>query len=323
MMTLRILAVALLAVTSVPALGQNDWTVASTSPGATGMIGVTEDFLTMGTLWDPDGMDDCGQLFDVRCEWMVDHTGDDPEHMMNGVLAATLDGSMINQQAVFLSEEWSDLVSSGSTWWVTYAVHFIAVDPADIPTLRLRSRYLHNGIPQLVLNLVGLATTDHVQFRVAPLHIWTDSPEIGTQWEIELTAFRTQAGEPAMIWVDNIHITEGAEVLFDETFPVQPTSAPEPFGSALVPRLHVYPNPVRSDTKVDFRLSRPGFVDVRVLDVSGRMIRSLLSRRMAPGHHTVSWDGLNGRGMTAPGGVYLIRLEGGGDSAVQKVVKVD
>jgi hypothetical protein len=268
-------------------------------------------------------MDDCGQLFDIRCEWMIDHTGDDLEHMMNGVLAATLDGSMINQQAVFLSDEWSDLVSSPSVWWVTYDVHFVAVDPNDMPTLRLRSRYKHNGITQLVLNLVGLSTTDHVQFRVAPLHIWTETPETGTQWEIELTAFRTQAGEPAMIWVDNIHVTEGAEVLYDETFPAQPSSVESSSAMLGIGDLKIYPNPLQSATNVRFRVNGQQSIDVQVVDVSGRIIRSLLSGSLQQGRHTLLWDGLDDRGRRVSSGVYMIRLREGASSLQRKVIKID
>lgn len=323
MLSRRDLAIACALFTCTPALAQHEWTLESMSPGTSGFIGVSEDFLTMGDPWDPDSEDMCAQLYDVRCEWVTEHTGGDEGHAMNGVLAATLDGSSAPQQVVFLSDVWPDLVSSGSPWWVTYDAHFVGIDPADIPNLRWRSRYIHNGVTQLVLNLPGLATEDRVQFRVAPLHIWTETPETGTQWQIELTALRTQTGEPAMVWLDNIHITEGEDLLYDETFPVEQSSAPQPPAARLVTGLSVYPNPSFSSARIGFQLNREGFVDARVLDVTGRIVRSLLSRSMTSGRHLVSWDGLDAAGRDAPGGVYLIRLTSGGGSAVRKVVKID
>lgn len=209
-------------------LAQHAWTVEFESPGASGVVGVTEDSMVTGPPWDTDGIDDCPPLGDddVRCEWLSEHTFGDPAHAKNGVLAATLDGSISNQNVIFLSDVWSDTVNSGSIWWVDYDVHFIGVNPADLQNLRLTTRYQHGGVTFLTLNLLGLPGSVRVLHRVAPTHFWTDTPETGNQWRVQLTATRTVAGAPAMIWVDNIHVTEGATVHFDETFPVMDGEGP-------------------------------------------------------------------------------------------------
>jgi len=305
-----------------PAFGQNNWTIESTSPGASGFVGVSEDFMITGAPWDSDGVDDCEQVFDVRCEWMIDHTGDNGVHKANGVLAATLDGSEANQTAVFLSEEWTDDVVSGATWWVNYNVHLVAINAADIPNLRVRSRYMYNGVTQLVLNLVGLAGENRVQFRLAPQHVWTDSPESGNQWRLEITAIRTLTGEPAMIWVDDISVTEGGEILFAEDFPTQPSSVDIVPMDGLRLGLRTFPNPMSSQTSVRFRLDSPRRVNVQVLDVAGRVVRSLWAGRLAPGVHSLPWDGVGFTGEPVPSGVYFVRVASGADSWLTRTVKV-
>ena len=40
------------------------------------------------------------------------------------------------------------------------------------------------------------------------------------QWRLQLTLSRTGAGQPAMIWVDNITVKEGANFHFEEEFPL-------------------------------------------------------------------------------------------------------
>ena len=39
-------------------------------------------------------------------------------------------------------------------------------------------------------------------------------------WRLQLTLSRTGAGQPAMIWVDNITVKEGANFHFEEEFPL-------------------------------------------------------------------------------------------------------
>ncbi len=83
-----------------------------------------------------------------------------------------------------------------------------------------------------------------------------------------------------------------------------------------------YPNPFNPSTS--FSLTLPGFadVDIRVYDVSGREISTILSRTLAGGRYTVTWDGSTDRGEPAAGGIYFVRMHAGKYSAVRKVVLV-
>jgi hypothetical protein len=81
------------------------------------------------------------------------------------------------------------------------------------------------------------------------------------------------------------------------------------------------PNPFRGETRIRFGLAG-GSVDARlaVYDISGRRVRSLApSGGKASGGAT--WDGKDDRGRSLPSGVYLFRLETGGEVLTRKVVK--
>jgi hypothetical protein len=213
------IAASICVIPSAMAAAQNDWTIESTDPGVTAYVGATEDFLTAGLPWDTDGNEACPPNGDddIRCEWLADHINANAEHMANGVLATVMDGSS-SQSAVFLSDVWADTNNTGAVWWVNYDVHYIAIDPSEMTTLRVTSRYQHAGVTRLTLNLNGLPDADRVQFRDAPTHFWTDTPETGNSWRVQLTLRRTQPGDPAMIWVDNIRVFEMPQVLYDENF---------------------------------------------------------------------------------------------------------
>jgi len=69
-----------------------------------------------------------------------------------------------------------------------------------------------------------------------------------------------------------------------------------------------YPNPFNPATTVRYDLARPGHVEIAVFDLSGRLVRRLLSRTMTAGTHQVVWKGRDGRGRSAAAGVYFLRL---------------
>ena len=71
------------------------------------------------------------------------------------------------------------------------------------------------------------------------------------------------------------------------------------------------PNPFRPATTIRFDLPRPAPVTLRVFDVAGRTVRTLVGETMASGPHAVRWDGRNDRGGRASAGVYFYRLESG------------
>lgn len=79
------------------------------------------------------------------------------------------------------------------------------------------------------------------------------------------------------------------------------------------------PNPVLDVGQVDFGVSHPGAVMLRVLDVSGREVAVLAKGQFTPGVYHASWDGRGGV-RRAPAGVYLVELRTASERRVQRVV---
>ncbi|MBZ0269228.1 T9SS type A sorting domain-containing protein [bacterium] len=84
----------------------------------------------------------------------------------------------------------------------------------------------------------------------------------------------------------------------------------------------VAPNPFRPRTEITFALAAPGAVDLRVFDVTGRMVRSLTSRAFGPGSHRVGWDGRGADGRELAPGLYFVRLTTPESVETRKVVRV-
>lgn len=76
-------------------------------------------------------------------------------------------------------------------------------------------------------------------------------------------------------------------------------------------QLSNYPNPFNPATTIRVELGGRETVTLTVLDVRGRLVRTLIhDRQMHAGKHEIVWNGRDGSGLAAPSGVYLIRLQG-------------
>jgi hypothetical protein len=75
----------------------------------------------------------------------------------------------------------------------------------------------------------------------------------------------------------------------------------------------VSPNPLNPAGVLSFRTTEPGPVSVRLFDLNGRLVRTLLeSRTLAEGDHAVKIDGRGQGGESLPSGVYFYRVESSG-----------
>jgi flagellar hook assembly protein FlgD len=52
-----------------------------------------------------------------------------------------------------------------------------------------------------------------------------------------------------------------------------------------------------------------GSLNLKIYDLRGRIIRTLVSGNLEPGKQMVHWDGKDERGHSVPSGLYLYRLE--------------
>lgn len=76
-----------------------------------------------------------------------------------------------------------------------------------------------------------------------------------------------------------------------------------------------YPNPFNPTTKIQFSLQKAGFVTLRVYDVVGREVSTLVSEYKNIGTYIVDFDASG-----LPSGVYFYRIESNGFSDVKKML---
>ena len=82
------------------------------------------------------------------------------------------------------------------------------------------------------------------------------------------------------------------------------------------------PNPFNPKTVISFDLPRAGQVELAVYDVLGRKVANLVSDQLGPGHHEITWLGVDSHGRRVASGVYFSVLRSGGECRVGKLTLV-
>jgi hypothetical protein len=81
-----------------------------------------------------------------------------------------------------------------------------------------------------------------------------------------------------------------------------------------------YPNPFNPVTNIAFSVAVPGLVELRIYDVSGRPVRTLVRGWREAQHYDVAWDGRNDFGIAVASGVYFYTLQAPGYVESKKMV---
>ena len=83
------------------------------------------------------------------------------------------------------------------------------------------------------------------------------------------------------------------------------------------------PNPFQARATIAYDLPRRARVDLRVFDVGGRLVRSLIAGEVQDaGRHSIEWDGRDDAGAPVVSGLYFGRLESAGQIDVRRLLRV-
>jgi flagellar hook assembly protein FlgD len=83
-----------------------------------------------------------------------------------------------------------------------------------------------------------------------------------------------------------------------------------------------YPNPFNPSTTIRFQLERGGPVSLRVIDVRGRIVRTLVDDSRDAGWYQVRWNGTDDAGRAVASGLYFYRLRAGSFEDQKKLLLV-
>jgi hypothetical protein len=81
-----------------------------------------------------------------------------------------------------------------------------------------------------------------------------------------------------------------------------------------------YPNPFNPTTRIHYQIPADMRVSLKVYNMMGEEVRTLVDRHHNAGSYEVDWNALQDSGARVPSGVYFYRLQGEGISEVKKMI---
>ncbi|MDZ7725762.1 MAG: cohesin domain-containing protein [candidate division KSB1 bacterium] len=87
--------------------------------------------------------------------------------------------------------------------------------------------------------------------------------------------------------------------------------------------LQNYPNPFNPSTRISYEVPQDAHIRIKVFDVRGACIRTLVDREKTTGRYTLTWNGRDERGNRVPSGVYIYRLVTPEQTLARKMVLVE
>lgn len=72
-----------------------------------------------------------------------------------------------------------------------------------------------------------------------------------------------------------------------------------------------YPNPFNPSTTISYQLPKEERVSLKIYNILGQEVRTLVNQKQAAGFHSVVWDGKDNLGHAATSGIYITRIQAG------------
>jgi len=135
------------------------------------------------------------------------------------------------------------------------------------------------------------------------------------QVSIERSSLQNSEGEEIP------HRTIGAEIQID-----CPTSADGEDEESQNPSTYAlgqnYPNPYNPVTQITYQLPQPGVVSLKIYNVQGQLVRTLVNEYKPAGAHSISWNGRSDLGMEVSSGIYFYRIQAGKFTETKRMVLI-
>ena len=159
-----------------------------------------------------------------------------------------------------------------------------------------------------------------------PLHFPYATEFDWTQFQVDLVVPDPPAGETAKaisvrlhplgrfsgtVWMDLLEVTRVPVGVTQKDF--QPVS---------YNLFQNYPNPFNPTTVISYSIPKSSNVTLKIYDILGREVKTLVSTEQVNGLHSVQWNGDNNYGARVSSGIYLYRIEAGDFIQTKKMLLI-
>ncbi len=84
-----------------------------------------------------------------------------------------------------------------------------------------------------------------------------------------------------------------------------------------------YPNPFNSSTFIRYDVLKAGFGEIKIYNIFGQKIRTLVRRQVSKGYYETMWDGKDDEGEIVASGVYFYQLNINNFKSIKKLLMIE
>lgn len=227
--------------------------------------------------------------------WAVGLDGDYPGNTIDYLMAPAVN-LYGNEETYITLHYWSDLedgIDGVSMQIKSYNNTWVDIDPIG--------GYSHTSIQALGGKPGWSGHSEGWQGAVFDVQPFTDLPI-----EYRLKFASDNAVQGAGFFID--------DVTYDTGNSVSAVDDGQDTPAVVRASVSARPNPFNPRTTIQWSITRPGPMTVKVFDTRGRLVRTLASESVTTTSGSLVWDGMNERGAGAASGTYLVQVK---DSAGQ------
>jgi len=81
-----------------------------------------------------------------------------------------------------------------------------------------------------------------------------------------------------------------------------------------------YPNPFNPTTTIEYSIAEDSHVTLKIYNLSGQLVKTLVYEYQTPGHYAITWYGDNDTGQEVASGVYFYHFKAGDFVSTKKMV---
>lgn len=81
-----------------------------------------------------------------------------------------------------------------------------------------------------------------------------------------------------------------------------------------------YPNPFNPHTTIAYSVPESGLTSVKIYNLKGQMVNTLVNKEMESGNHSIAWNGLDHSGKAVSSGIYFLKVENNGKAIRRKIL---
>jgi hypothetical protein len=83
-----------------------------------------------------------------------------------------------------------------------------------------------------------------------------------------------------------------------------------------------FPNPFNPQTVIEYNLNCPSELSIKIYNIKGQLVKTLINGHREKGSHQISWDGKDEKGKKTSSGIYFYQLKAKDYIETKKMVKL-